>query len=365
MNFESFEDLVGEKNFDEIKIIGKDVRYMGEPSHFAAMVRKGDQAELCILMQKKDRPEPDRSQRFSRLTREQRNRDFMKDFMSFGPDLRKLQTDDICLEFLQSTGTNELQVMDLDSMMYLMRLHAAGWHLPKEHPFYKKDWAQMQMLRCQFACPCGQLPKLGDDGIKITWGSYLIRHLIEKPVRLTIEHSGQDAEPKQDREQVRISFTIRDGNRTKQKAICHIYRVTLTDPRKEQDERFADPDYRRRMLEYMSPEEYEEMRRDLDARMDEMCPRGMYYPVVEYECTQDLQLKFYTKEYLDAQPKHTGQMVTMMAKVSSERQTGPHGMRLKCDVIQEPVTSAVTELEAELFEVYENIPEREEVLAYI
>lgn len=53
MNFESFEDLVGEKNFDEIKIIGKDVRYMGEPSHFAAMVRKGDQAELCILMQKK------------------------------------------------------------------------------------------------------------------------------------------------------------------------------------------------------------------------------------------------------------------------------------------------------------------------
>lgn len=62
MNFESFEDLVGEKNFDEIKIIGKDVRYMGEPSHFAAMVRKGDQAELCILMQKKRsagaRPEP-------------------------------------------------------------------------------------------------------------------------------------------------------------------------------------------------------------------------------------------------------------------------------------------------------------------
>ena len=229
MNFESFEDLVGEKNFDEITIIGKDVRYMGKPSHFAAMVRKGDQAELCILMQKEDRPAPDRSQRFRRLTREQRNRDFMKDFMSFGPDLRKLQTDDICLEFLQSTGTNELQVMDLDSMMYLMRLHAAGWHLPKEHPFYKKDWAQMQMLRCQFACPCGQLPKLGDDGIKITWGSYLIRHLIEKPVRLRSNIPGRM------RSQNRIGnrcgfpllFGMETGRSRKQSAISIVLRLRI------------------------------------------------------------------------------------------------------------------------------------------
>ena len=51
MNFEHLYDLVGQYQYDEIRIVGKDVTLLGKMAHIAAVMRRNDQIELCLLMQ--------------------------------------------------------------------------------------------------------------------------------------------------------------------------------------------------------------------------------------------------------------------------------------------------------------------------
>lgn len=360
MNFESFEELVEMCHYDEISVIAKDAVCMGKQIHFAAVLRNGGQAELCMLMQKETQTMPDQQQRRQHRQKrsdKMRNRELMKNYTECGISPKQLLAGDTCLVF-EGMSAGAIHSNDLGAMMLFQQLAAAGWRLPKEHPFRKEEWENIELYRCQFSCPSGQLPQLNDDKMKITWSQNVIRHFIEKPFQMPVLPFGEHA-PKE------IPFTICDQNNVVRNGVCYIYQVTLTDPRKEQEETFADPEYHRKMLEYVTPEEFEKTKQELSDLMDQVCPRGMYYPVVEYECTLDLQLSFHTKQYLDAQPDCSGKAAVMMYKADSDKQTGPHGLSMKADLIQEPVRADLTQLEAELFEGYENIPEKEEDLRWI
>lgn len=47
----------------------------------------------------------------------------------------------------------------------------------------------------------------------------------------------------------------------------------------------------------MSSEELVQMRLDFENKLLEICPKGMYFPVIEYECEEDISLQFYSKAF--------------------------------------------------------------------
>ena len=389
MNFECWKDLKEDYCYDEISLIGRDVQVSGKRIHFAAILKKGDQAELCMLAQRRPEPEelPAHEESLEKLQagddclesgivhtqnpQEKTNRDLLNVYTRYEESPKKLQAGDDCLEF-GNMSAGMISTGDLGGMMLLMQLTLAGWQLPQGHPFQKEDWEHIELIRSQFFCPSGRIPEFGPGRMRITWRAGIRRYPVGQPVSLTLQQSYDETNKEnKEKEELRqsaspqIVFHIPDQNGTMQEGICYIHKARLVDVRAENDQQRADPEYRKRMLEHLSEEEFAASMREIDEIMDQFCPRGMYFIAVEYECTLDLQLKFYTKEYLDAQPDMSGKAVSMMWRMDGEDQTGPHGYRLRTGLIQEPVPADLTGLEAELFEAYEQVPEYEEELEWI
>lgn len=153
-----------------------------------------------------------------------------------------------------------------------------------------------------------------------------------------------------------VLFAMEDGT----KAFCYINRVYLQNLWEEQERQFADKEYRSKMLQHMSAEQLNEMKEKLDAALENFCPRGKRVFVVEYECSEDVSLKFYAKEYLDAIPKSSyGSAMMLMMHVKPDENTGKHGQKLQACVVETPVEPEETKLETELFSYTRIIPSRE------
>ena len=85
---------------------------------------------------------------------------------------------------------------------------------------------------------------------------------------------------------------------------------------------------------------------------------------MEYECSKDLNLVFYYKQYLDSQPKtHEGSSHFLMMRLRPDAETGTHGLPLKGCVIQTPVPPDTSEIPAELFMYYEKTGEWTEMVS--
>jgi hypothetical protein len=74
----------------------------------------------------------------------------------------------------------------------------------------------------------------------------------------------------------------------------------------------------------------------------------MYYPVIEYECEEDISFQFYSKRWLDEEPIHNNSAMIFFMK--SDEPTGKLGLKLKAAVIQEPMAANTVTIEAELFQ---------------
>lgn len=98
----------------------------------------------------------------------------------------------------------------------------------------------------------------------------------------------------------------------------------------------------------MTAEEITRTRLDFEGKISRICPRGMYFPVVEYECEENISLQFFSKSYLDAKPSHSG--VNMGFLVKPDQPAGILGLKLKAALIQEPVPPDTKTIEAELFQ---------------
>lgn len=150
MNFECWKDLTEYYCYDEINLIGKDVQVSGKRIHFAAIMKKGEQAELCMLTQKQ--PVPEESQELQSHTNarpKETNRDLMSVYARYEASPKKLQAGDDCLEF-GNMSAGEIHTADLGGMLLLMQLTLAGWQLPQEHPFREEDWERLELVRSQF-----------------------------------------------------------------------------------------------------------------------------------------------------------------------------------------------------------------------
>jgi hypothetical protein len=125
---------------------------------------------------------------------------------------------------------------------------------------------------------------------------------------------------------------------------AQINKVTLCDIWAEVLKAFDNP----QMTEHFSPEHLNRQKAEFEKHLAEICPKGMCYMMIEYECEEEVTLQFYSKRWLDAKTNCSSSLIGFIMK--PDEPTGKLGMKLKSAVIQDPLTPDTTSIEAELFQ---------------
>lgn len=358
MNYAYFDLLYTKSMYDEIKVIGKDVEWDGVFYHVMGMTLKDKKAMLHVL--EFDRTKEDvwdddglcDEEILQRLRpREQTPRERMKESArqkerSMFLHMREFKSNGTSYE-MSGGQSGTLRNGDYGEAYFLFyRMRQAGWRLTEASVFYEADWEVLAITECELREEYEHLPDV-DEPFEISYDVMPTDCVLELPVTLEV---GQEAT---------LSFPMTDG----QTAECYINKVYMMDMWAEEEKRFADKEYRERMLAHVSEEELEHMKQRLFEALAETCPRGQHYMVVEYECTQDVALRFYDKGYLDTVPQpKAGSASSLVMIAKPEEKLGSHGLKLQGCIIQTPLPPETTRLAAELFSYCERVRREEMVL---
>lgn len=360
MDFNYLSYLEQEYRFDEIKVIGRTVQIQDRPCHFMAMTRKQDSDAVQLFVLAQTDPEAwNGLARKNGTMRESVKADASLSDSCGDISIEKLKVNDLVLN-VRTQASGSLETSIGEGMALAFRLMEAGWRLPEDDIFFQTGWNRLMLIKCEFHAPASALPDWEGAQAVLTLSSRLKRYVIEKPVSLTVTDDAQEI-----RGEKEIAFTLAGEDGQARDGVCYINRVYLADMYKQEEERFADPQYRRRALEHMTEEEFEQMKQQCLNAMEQQCPRGMRYLAVEYECTLDVNLEFYSSEYLASSlggcstesSAASGDGVTfLMVSMKPDHELGTHGLRLRACLIQTPVPSDTKQMQAELFVADETVP---------
>lgn len=341
MNFKHFDKLLRKATYDEVKIIGKDVVLDGHYGHIIGMTLKDKQVFVYALelMEHSDSEEED----FQTLT-EKTHRQQMKGSYENEKDTVFLRVREFCSngKVYAVAGANSSMTENYnmaEHMLFYIMMREHGWKISEESPLYTSGWERLQMSVIELRDEMEELPDWGMD-LEVVKDSYPKTELLEVPVMLTCG------------EQPVITFRLADGTQ----AECYINKICLQDVWAELEQRFEDEEYRNRVLEHMSMEEFQKMKEQCEEALLADCPRGMCYMLVEYECSRDVVLNFYATSYLDSKPRvHSGSATALLLMHRPDTKEGTHGLKLRGQVIQTPIEPKAASLEAELFSYTEII----------
>lgn len=112
------------------------------------------------------------------------------------------------------------------------------------------------------------------------------------------------------------------------------------------------------LLEGLSAEQIAHAKAEFEVQLAAICPKGMHFPMIEYECEQELSLQFHSSAWLEAKPVHTHSSIGFLVKPEHERASS--GLPMKAAVIQEPISPDTDSIEVELFKCIRQI-QREKV----
>ena len=215
----------------------------------------------------------------------------------------------------------------------------AGWTVPDW--LREKEWDELQLVTLKIA-DLKRLPGYSPQmPILIKHRPDSIRHIVEKTITLTVGKKRS------------FSFLDHDG----EQVWCHINDVTLIDVWEDTEKQFQDPKY----IKKVSPEQLAEIKESCYKALEQNCPQGMCYIGIEYECSKDFSLQFYTKEYLSSYPEcHSGSAFFFLMRLKPDKDTGTHGLPLKGCVMQTPLSPDTVKIPAELFSYQEKRKEWEE-----
>lgn len=228
---------------------------------------------------------------------------------------------------------------DYKTICLFVEMMRAGWIVPDW--LREKDWNDLQLVTLHIE-GLKRLPKYSPEmPITIKHRMDSIRHIVEKTVTLTVGKSRS------------FSFTDHEG----EEVWCHINQVTLIDVWEDTEKQFHDPQY----INKIPPERLQEVREMSYKALEQNCPKGMCYIGIEYECSKDFQLQFYTKEYLRSRPEsHSRSVLFFLMHLKPDQEKGAHGLPLKGCVIQTAVCPDTVKIPAELFCYYEKVEAWEE-----
>lgn len=335
MNIKYLQELLS--RIDEIKIIGKTAEINGVVCNVAGVVRYGMQLRLIILeyneqfrQQIEEREiseicEVRQAPETNRIRMKSRDKVF-NPFMS----IKIVSIGDIEFEVSGSEG-QRLNVQDGESILLLSELLRNGWNPDGI------DYQNIDMLFLTSIELVGEFTKIPDFEnntlLHFVMRKDSVSYLVEKPVTLIV--NGEYPE--------KLWFKNEENG---EEHWAQINKVYLNDMWVEMEKSFSNP----KLLEQMTEEQIANVKKDFEERFIEICPRGMCYPIVEYECEESISLEFYTKKFLESKIVHKNSGMGFI--VGSDKSTGTLGMKLRAAIIQEPVEVNTTRIEAELFQYY-------------
>jgi hypothetical protein len=322
---------------EEIKIIGKNAKVDGVVCNVMGIVRQGMELRLLILqydedfLQRIEESEteelydtPDRPVNNKMIMRKDRKMEALNPFQSVLKvfiDGREFEVD--------CTEQQRLSEQDWEHMLIIAKFLNDGWQ-PDDINYQNIDMLFLTSLKLEG--DYNSIPVFSQNPeLRFVMGPRSTVHQVEQPITLIIGDKYPD------------KLMFRDAA-TSEEHWAQINRVYLSDMWEEMDKIFANP----KLQEQMTSEEITQARIDIERRLLEVCPRGMYFPVIEYECEENIFLQFYSKSFLNAEPLHRSSSMGFI--VRPEQPTGILGLRLKAAIIQEPVAANTNVIEAELFQ---------------
>lgn len=345
MNIRFFNEIL--THIEEIKIIGKSTKVDDVICNVMGVVRHGMEIRLLILQydhnfqQKIEESEatelidtPSKLESNRSMMRSDRRIDAINPFQSVSKVFigeRKFEVD--------FSEHQRLSTQDWEKLMIIAKFLNHGWQ-PKEIDYQNIDMLFLTSLK--LVGDYISIPNFDQNPeLRFVVGPHHVVHQVEKPITLDIAGDYTD----------KIMF---QDETTGAQYWVQINRVYLADMWEEIDNSFTNP----KVIEQMTPEELNQTRTELEKKFMEICPRGMYYPVIEYECNEDISLQFYSKSYLDAKPLSRSSGIGFT--VRPDQPTGSLGLKLKVDIIQEPVLPNTKSIEIELFQ-YTQITTRDDI----
>ena len=202
----------------------------------------------------------------------------------------------------------------------------AGWSVPSQ--LVEVPWENLQLVTLDVA-EVDDLPAdVSEIPVVLEHGKDWVRHVLGKSLTLSVGKSKT------------FHFVDHSG----ETVFCYMNRVIRIDVWQtvaEQLERLASSG------QYTS-EDLERAKRHTYQVLEETCPKGMCYIGVEYECSKDFSLQFYTKEYLNARPGTKGKNSQMGMRLKPDQEIGDHGLILRGCVLETPVPPDTQTIAAEL-----------------
>lgn len=344
MDFQHFNYFYKETQYDEIKVIGKEGTMNDKPYHIIGMTLKDKKAQMYVLelTESTEEREP---------WREKTPRESLKESMeadrnsSIFMHIREFRNGDNVYETAGATSGAVKQGDCGETYLFFYKMYEAGWSIAEESKFFNIPWKKIALTNIELRGEYEKLP-VWEEQMEAMVHLVPANAAIEKAVTL---ECGKTKE---------VEFQLKDGSA----AICYINKVEFMDVWAEQEKKFSDKAYREKILQHMTEEEFEQMKQNFWNMLEERCPRGKCYLTVEYECSEDISLNFYDKEYLDTLPKQNkGSASALLMSVKPQKETGEHGYKLRGSVIQKPLNGDIKQLEAELFS-YSEITKKKLVL---
>lgn len=336
MNIRYLQKLLSK--IDEIKIIGKNSVINGVVCNVAAVVRYGLQLRLVILefdenyqqqIEDMEIVEPCAFSHESKTNRIILKERKIKSTQSLWP-IKNVLIGDAEFEVSGSEG-RRLSIQDGESVLFLSELLRNGWN-PEG-----VDYQNIDMIFLTSIEFIGEFNKIPDFNNNPQLHFRMIKdtatYLVEQPMTLTVNGNYPE----------KLWFKDKE---TGEEYWAQINRVYLLDMWVDMERTFSDPN----LLKQMTKEQIDKAKKDIEESFLEICPKGMYYPIVEYECEECISLHFYSKNYLESKPIHSNRSIGFI--VRPDKSTGILGMKLKSAIIQEPVPVDTVNIEAELFQYH-------------
>ncbi|HOQ37897.1 MAG TPA: hypothetical protein PKW03_09195 [Acetivibrio sp.] len=320
---------------DEIKVIGKNANVDGVICNVMGIIRQGTQIRLLVLqydesyqqsIEEREEaelfqdPDTPRTNRMALSERETQAKNPFDSILKVFIDEREFN---VC-----TLECRRLNIHEWESILTIAEFLKNGWQ-PDEIDY--QDIEMMFLSSLELEGDYTSIPVFDQNPrMRFVRGEYCVVHQVEKPITLVVGGKYPD------------KLFFRDKNTGAQHWV-QINRVYLLDMWEQMEKTLNDP----KLQEHMTSEEINRARLDFEKRFSQICPRGMYFPVIEYECEEDISLQFYSQAYLDASPIERGTSIGFI--LTPDQPTGILGLKLKAAVIQEQVPKNTDRIEAELF----------------
>lgn len=326
-------------SMDEIKIIGKSAEIGGVVCNVAGIVRYSSQLRLIIIEYDEQLQQQIDEREISEICEvaqtPETNRIMMKSKEKVTHPFMSVKGVKIGGNEFEVSGweNQRLSVQDGESLIFLWELLKNGWN-PEGIDYQNIDMLFLTII--EIGGDFNKIPDFDSNShIHFKMRKNSVSYLVEQPVTLTV--NGEYTE--------KLWFKNKE---TGEEHWAQINKVYLNDILANMEKNFSHPS----VLKHMTEEQIASARKDFEESILEICPRGMCFPVVEYECEEGLSLEFHTEEFLESKPVHRNGGLGFI--LGTEKPTGILGMKLKASIIQEPVQADSVNIESELFQYYED-----------